>query len=97
MAERDVTPEMVDGVVNNIIDVAEQVRLTHLQHSAQARLKEAETFRREKEALQQKLGADHPRVKALENASRSAELLARLAKVTHNHAEQYKDVKDEGK
>ena len=97
MAQKEVTPEMVDGVLDNIIEVAEQMRLEHLQHSSEARLKEAETLRLEKETLQKKLGADHPRVKALENASRSAELLAEFAKVTRNHAEQCKDVKYGGK
>lgn len=93
MAQKEIKPEMIDSVLADIIEVAEQMRLNDLQHTAQARAAEVETFKHEKEALEKELGAEHPRVRALESAIVGAEHVGKFASVTRNHAEYRTDVK----
>lgn len=96
MDKNDVSKEMIDSALNNILEVAEQMRLNHLHHAAEARYKEVERLQKEQETLQKELGPDHPRMKALERARRSAEYIAKFAATTRNHAEYCLDDKRQG-
>lgn len=87
MAAKDVTPEVSDQTIAQMTDLAEQERLEYMQHAAQAETAEAEQFRIEKEALEKKLGPDHPRVLALEDVRRSAEIVASFATTIRGYAE----------
>ena len=87
MTEQDVTPESVDQNIARMTDVAEKTRLDYLQLTEQAGAKEAETLQLEKDALAKTLGADHPRVLALERARRSVEAISEFAATTRGYAQ----------
>ncbi len=97
MVKTPVTKQTVDDAVADILEAAEQMRMEYLQHISEARARDAETLLHEKEELEKRLGADHPRVRAMERARRSVNYLTQFSTTTRGHAEYCGDETDEQK
>ncbi len=93
MATRAITPEVVETALSSLFGAAEQSRRTYLRTSTEVRRAEAQVLRQEREVLMQRLGSNHPRIRALERVASGDEAAADFTRDTLERAERSPEVR----
>lgn len=93
MSIRDITQEDVDQVGVTLLQRAEDDRTVYLRDGMAAARREAEALRQEHTRLRDRLGAEHPKVRALEATANGSEAIARWAEETVGRTERRPEVR----